>query len=62
VGSTTERSVDVRIVAATNRLDGLGTEGSKLRVDLYHRLATVVLALPPLRERMGDLIGTAWTM
>jgi transcriptional regulator with GAF, ATPase, and Fis domain len=45
----------VRIVAATNRMDGLGTDSSRLRVDLYHRLATVVLSLPPLRERMGDL-------
>jgi len=55
VGGSGERSVDVRIVAATNRLEHLGTEASKLRLDLYHRLATVVLALPPLRERMTDL-------
>ncbi len=56
VGGMSERSVDVRLVSATNRLDGLGTESSKLRLDLYHRLATVVLELPPLRERMGDLV------
>ena len=56
VGGTSERSVDVRIIAATNRLEGLGTESSRLRVDLYHRIATVVLVLPPLRERMGDLV------
>jgi transcriptional regulator with PAS, ATPase and Fis domain len=55
VGGTSDRSVDVRIIAATNRLDGLGTETSPLRLDLYHRLATVVLGVPPLRERMGDL-------
>jgi len=55
IGGSTERTVDVRIVAATNRLEGLGTESSRLRLDLYHRLATVVLHLPPLRERMGDL-------
>jgi transcriptional regulator with PAS, ATPase and Fis domain len=55
VGGSTERHVDVRIVAATNQLDGLGTESSRLRLDLYHRLATVVLSLPPLRERMSDL-------
>jgi transcriptional regulator with PAS, ATPase and Fis domain len=55
VGGTSDRTVDVRIIAATNRLDGLGTESSRLRLDLYHRLATVVLGLPPLRERMGDL-------
>jgi two-component system response regulator HydG len=56
VGGTSERAVDVRIIAATNRLDGLGTESSRLRLDLYHRIATVVLVLPPLRERMGDLV------
>jgi transcriptional regulator with PAS, ATPase and Fis domain len=56
VGGTIERSVDVRIIAATNRLEGLGTESSPLRLDLYHRLATVILGLPPLRERMGDLV------
>jgi DNA-binding NtrC family response regulator len=55
VGGTSDRAVDVRILAATNRLDGLGTEASRLRLDLYHRLATVVLGVPPLRERMGDL-------
>jgi DNA-binding NtrC family response regulator len=55
VGSATERSIDVRVVAATNRIDGLGTPASPIRVDLYHRLATVVVSLPPLRERMGDL-------
>ena len=62
VGSAVERSVDVRIVAATNRTDALGTESSRLRVDLYHRLATVVLALPPLRERMGDLVELVESM
>jgi len=55
IGGASERGVDVRIIAATNRLEHLGTDASKLRLDLYHRLATVVLALPPLRERMGDL-------
>jgi transcriptional regulator with PAS, ATPase and Fis domain len=55
VGGTSDKAVDVRIIAATNRIDGLGTEASRLRLDLYHRLATVVLAVPPLRERMGDL-------
>jgi DNA-binding NtrC family response regulator len=56
VGGASERAVDVRIISATNRLENLGTESSRIRVDLYHRLATVVLAMPPLRERMGDLV------
>jgi transcriptional regulator with PAS, ATPase and Fis domain len=55
IGGHGERPVDVRIVAATNQLDGLGTESGRLRLDLYHRLATVVLVLPPLRERLGDV-------
>jgi transcriptional regulator with PAS, ATPase and Fis domain len=55
VGGTAERPVDVRIIAATNRLSHLGTGRSRIRVDLYHRLSTVVLPLPPLRDRLGDL-------
>src|SRR4029079_2986628 len=46
IGGPSERAVDVRIIAATNRLENLGTDASKLRLDLYHRLATVVLVLP----------------
>jgi DNA-binding NtrC family response regulator len=56
VGSNVERSVDVRIIAATNRFEQLGGESSTLRRDLYHRLATVVLVMPPLRERVGDIV------
>jgi transcriptional regulator with PAS, ATPase and Fis domain len=56
IGGQSERAVDVRIVAATNRVDGLGTEGGHLRTDLYHRIATMVLALPPLRERLTDVV------
>jgi DNA-binding NtrC family response regulator len=55
IGGASERLVDVRIVSATNRVEHLGTDASKLRLDLYHRLATMVLVLPPLRERIGDL-------
>jgi DNA-binding NtrC family response regulator len=55
VGGGHERAVDVRIVAATNRLGGLGTSSSTLRLDLYHRVATVLIALPPLRARAGDI-------
>jgi DNA-binding NtrC family response regulator len=55
VGGSSERVVNVRIVAATNRTEGLGSESGRLRQDLYHRLATIVVGLPPLRERMGDL-------
>ena len=59
VGGQSDRAVDVRIIAATNQLDGIGPDSArtpKLRVDLYHRIATMVLLLPPLRDRMSDLI------
>jgi DNA-binding NtrC family response regulator len=52
VSGSAERSVDVRIVAATNQAV---VGGERVRSDLYHRLATVVLNMPPLRERMSDL-------
>jgi two-component system response regulator HydG len=55
VGASQERAVDVRIIAATNRADIQG-DAARIRTDLYHRLATVVLVMPPLRERMGDLV------
>jgi DNA-binding NtrC family response regulator len=54
VGGHRERAVDIRLISATNRLD-LDADGSPLRTDLYHRIATVVIELPPLRERASDI-------
>ncbi|MCC6213740.1 MAG: sigma 54-interacting transcriptional regulator [Polyangiaceae bacterium] len=55
VGGLRELPVDVRIVASTNRpLEGALADG-RLRRDLYYRLQSFTLAVPPLRERRGDV-------
>ncbi len=55
VGATEETPVDVRIVAATNAdLDRL-MEQRRFRSDLYYRLSTLTLAVPPLRDRPEDI-------
>lgn len=56
IGGTSEKEVDIRVIAATNKdLHKMTMEG-KFRLDLYYRLNVVPIEIPPLRKRKSDII------
>jgi DNA-binding NtrC family response regulator len=55
VGTSNPVKVSVRIVSATNRNIGTEVREGKFREDLFYRLAVVIVSLPPLRDRIGDI-------
>jgi DNA-binding NtrC family response regulator len=59
LGAQSSSTVDVRIVSASWASLAARIEEGRFRADLYHRLSTVTLQLPPLRERRSDIPALA---
>jgi transcriptional regulator with PAS, ATPase and Fis domain len=59
VGGLKPRPLDVRFIAATNRDLEAEVARSSFRQDLYFRLNGATLVIPPLRERLGEIVGLA---
>ena len=55
VGSDRDIEVDVRVLAATNKNLEYEISKGNFREDLYHRIGVIVIKVPPLRERKGDV-------
>lgn len=60
IGAETVTSVDVRIIAATNKDLQKEVDAGKFREDLYFRLKAVTLSIPPLRKRKADIEELAY--
>lgn len=59
VGENTPRPVDVKIIAATNRDLEAEVEAGHFRRDLYYRICVIQLEVPPLRDRVEDILPLA---
>ncbi|HEU4369878.1 MAG TPA: sigma 54-interacting transcriptional regulator [Methylomirabilota bacterium] len=59
LGATRDEPIDVWILTATNEDLRVAIRERRFREDLYHRLAVLTVALPPLRERGGDVLALA---
>jgi formate hydrogenlyase transcriptional activator len=61
LGSNQSIKVDVRIIAATNRNLEKAVQDKTFREDLFYRLNVFPIVVPPLRDRVEDIPGLAWT-
>jgi len=55
VGDTKERRADTRIIASTNKDIKEEIKEKRFREDLYYRIGVIIIKIPPLRERKGDI-------
>ncbi|MBI9062276.1 MAG: sigma-54-dependent Fis family transcriptional regulator [Marinilabiliaceae bacterium] len=55
LGTQQHQQFDIRIVAATNKPVEVLTDGQSFRLDLFHRIGTFIIQIPPLRERKEDI-------
>jgi two-component system, NtrC family, response regulator AtoC len=62
VGAREATQVDVRVIAATHRDLEARIEQGEFREDLYYRLNIFNIVLPPLRQRLDEIIPLAWTL
>jgi DNA-binding NtrC family response regulator len=62
LGGKAEFEVDVRVVAATNKVPEEAVRGGHLREDLYYRLNVFQVHMPPLRDRKADIPALAETL
>jgi two-component system response regulator HydG len=61
VGSNQTTRVDVRVIAASNRDVEEEIAAGRFRKDLFYRLNAVSIVLPPLRDRLEDILPLAWS-
>jgi transcriptional regulator with PAS, ATPase and Fis domain len=59
LGSTDDIAVNVRVIAATNRMLSDQVHSGEFRLDLFHRLSVIQILLPPLRQRPEDILPLA---
>jgi len=56
MGSVRDRPIDIRLIAATHQDLGLAVKEKRFRSDLYFRISTIPLSIPPLRQRSEDIL------